>query len=97
MLVNVSEVIIVRFCANIVFVLLISIEISCFVLMLVNVNSYGHVGTVTSDCVELLSDIEMNDIPSPVLKYRPRKTLWLICRNGPICHLSWAGAGHLCG
>ena len=39
----------------------------------VQVNSYCHVETVTSDFVRLLSDIEMNDIPSPAIKHRTQQ------------------------
>ena len=56
----------------------------CFVLILLNfpVNSYNHVGTVASDFVGLLPNIEMNDTTSPAIKHRSSKQLWLICRDG---------------
>ena len=68
----------------------------CFVSLLLNVlvNSYGHVGKVTFDTVELLTGIEMNDTSSLAIKHCPCKQLWLI-RDGPTCHLSWEGIGLL--
>ena len=35
------------------------------------VNSCGHIGTVTSDFMGLLPDIELNDTSSPATKHRP--------------------------
>ena len=50
-------------------------SVLCFILMLLNVqvNSYGHVGTCTvaSVFVELLLEIEMNDTSSPAIHLRP--------------------------
>ena len=46
------------------------------------------VGTVTSDFVARLRDIEVNDTPRPAIKYRPNKQLWLICRGGLTYYLS---------
>ena len=61
-----------------------------FVLLLLNipVNSYGHVGTVTSNFVGLLPNMEMNDTSSPAIKQRPSKQLRLIYRDGPTLILS---------
>ena len=39
-----------------------------FLLLNIPVNIYGHVGTVSSDFVRLLPDIEMNETPSPANK-----------------------------
>ena len=56
-----------------------------FILLLLNVpvNSYCHVGTVTSDFVGLLPDFEMIDTPRPSMKLRSSKQIMLIGRGGP--------------
>ena len=50
-----------------------------FVLFLLNipVNSYGHVGLVTSDFVGLLPDIGMNDTSSPANKHCPKQLSYM--------------------
>ena len=56
--------------------------ICLFILLLLNVpvNSYCHVGTVTSDFVGLLPDFEMNDTHRPAMKHRSSKRIKLIGR-----------------
>ena len=49
---------------------------SCFVCLFyycLTVNSYGHVGTVTSNFVGLLPNIKMNVTSSPAIKHYPSK------------------------
>ena len=66
-----------------------------FVLLLLNikVNSYGHVGTVTSAFVGLLTDIELNDTQSPAIKYRPVNSYGLYTRT--VQHTTYPGQAQL--